>query len=230
VNKLTKEITNVLQPSAALIVYTHEDFNSRRFYPELRNIGSDGLMGAGKPVNLNFIHSLIEKFSADSSSTPHGEMLKCMLYVDTMAGKYIWYSPPCKRYLYFSSSLNIPNGKYCIPGLIWMVKKEKLYIFSYRTKQASSGTQLYSAPFFNVRPDDGSVCLGNASLTQPVNNNFHNFTAYWEKKFFLSEFSHILGNSPTRSNLVSVLKNSTQTFDNEELIPIKNLKIKNIFE
>ncbi|GAB6010437.1 PRTRC system protein B, partial [Dysgonomonas reticulitermitis] len=42
----------------------------------------------------------------------------------------------------------------------------------------------------------------------------------WEKKFWLSEFSHLGGDSnPTKNNLVTVTKNMTDSFDYSELIP-----------
>jgi hypothetical protein len=45
---------------------------------------------------------------------------------------------------------------------------------------------------------------------------------YWEKKFWLSEFSHLGGSTnPTKNNLVAVTKNMTGSFDYNELLPLK---------
>jgi PRTRC genetic system protein B len=231
-NNLTKEISRLMQPTAALIVYYCDDSYLRRnYYLELRNINKSGLMEAGKPVSLNFIQSLTDNFSIKSSSSaPHGEIPKRLLYADVREGKYVWYSLPGIKYMYFKSDLNIPNGEYCLPGLVWMVAGKSLYTFAYRSKRLKPCTQLFSAPFFNVRPNDGSVCLGNAKLEQPENLNFLNFLKFWEDKFFLSEFSHILGSNPVRNNLVTVIKNSVTSFDSKELIPIKKMKLKNLLK
>jgi len=132
--------------------------------------------------------------------------------------------------LYFANSLNIPNGEYYVPGLVWRVRGESLRMFAYRAKRLSGKTQLYSAPFFNVSSTDGGVCLGNAKLKYPENLSFHNFIKYWEEKFFLSEFSHVLDSNPTKTNLVLVLLNSKEAFDNAELIPVKKLKLKNLLK
>lgn len=53
---------------------------------------------------------------------------------------------------------------------------------------------------------------------------------YWEKKFWLTEFSHLGGNgNPTRSNLVLVTKAArNKPFDLKELKPLNNMKLKDI--
>ena len=56
------------------------------------------------------------------------------------------------------------------------------------------------------------------------------FLKYWEEKFFLSEFSHLLGKNPTKTNLVLVTMNSALAFDNAELLPVKKLKLKNLLK
>jgi PRTRC genetic system protein B len=230
-NKLTKEITLSMHPVAALIAYCSEnDYGRKEHYLEFRNISKNGLMGAGKPVSTCFIRSLTESFSVKSTSIPHGEIPKGMWFADTREEKYIWHRPPCRKQMYFKKDLNIPNGTYCIPALIWMVKRETLYLFAYRSKRLSSDTQLYAAPFFNVRANSGDVCLGNAKLKKPDDLTFLNFLNYWEAKFFLSEFSHLLGSNPTKHNLVLVIKNSIDVFDNEELKPIKKLKFKDLMK
>jgi PRTRC genetic system protein B len=230
-NKLTKEITRSMHPVAALIAYCSEtEYGRKEHYLELRNIGDNGMMGAGKPVSVAFIRSLTENFSVKSTSVPHGEIPNVMRFADTRDEKYIWHRPPCRKYMFFKKDLNIPNGIYCIPGLVWMVKRETLYLFAYTAKRLTLKTQLYAAPFFNVNSSSGSVCLGNARLQKPEILNFLNFLTFWEDKFFLSEFSHLSGSNPTRHNLVLVMKNSANEFDHEELIPIKKLKFKDLLK
>ena len=229
-NKLTGRLIRTMQPTAALVVYTCEGgYYDDKYYLEIRGVNSAGLMEAGKPVSLKFMQSLVENFSDKTSSAPHGEIPQGMLYADVRNEKYVWRRPPCRKYLYFKSELNIPNGYYCLPGLVWMARGNSLFLFAYRAKRLSHDTQLYAAPCFNVNPKDGSVCMGNAKVITPVKNDFKTYIQCREERFFLSEFSHVLGNNPTRSNLVLVVKNSTEKFDDSELLPIKNLKLKKIF-
>jgi hypothetical protein len=81
-NRLTKQITYTMRPAAALIAYAgEEEYRRKEYYLELRNIGNDGLMEAGKPVGRKFVRSLVDSFTVESSSVPHGEIPKKMLYV-----------------------------------------------------------------------------------------------------------------------------------------------------
>jgi PRTRC genetic system protein B len=221
----------MMRPVAALIAYAGEDENRQKdYYLEFRKIGKEGMMEAGKPVSIKFVQSLVESFSVESTSVPYGEIPKGLLYVNTKEEKYVWHTPPCRKYLYFKNSLNIPNGQYHIPGLVWLVTGESLSLFAYKTKRLNSETQLYSAPFFNVNPNSGSVCMGNANIKKPEKLTFQMFIKYWEEKFFLSEFSHVLGSNPTKTNLVLVTMNSTMAFNNSELLQIRKLKLKNLME
>ena len=132
--------------------------------------------------------------------------------------------------MFFKRDLNIPDGEYWLPGLVWHTERGLLNLYACKSKRVSPNMRLYAAPFFNVSSQSGSVCLGNASMKQPGELTYHSLIKYWEEMFFLSEFSHISGNNPTRTNLVLVVKNSTDTFDNDELIPISNRKLKDLLK
>ena len=61
----------------------------------------------------------------------------------------------------------------------------------------------------------------------PEDMTFSKLLEYWEKRFWLSEFSHLGGNrNPTGSNLVSVTEKArANPFDENELNPMnKQLK------
>jgi len=229
-NELTREFTRTMQPIAALIAYTCNGSYHKDYYLEYRKINNSGLMGAAKPVSKKFVQSLVENFSANETLFPHGEIPEGLLYADTRKEKYLWHRPPCQKFLYFKSNLNIPNGKYCLPGLVWSIERNTLCIFAYKAKRLMQDTQLYSAPFFNVDHKKGIVCMGSASLKPPESLTFSNFIKFWEDKFFLSEFSHITGSNPIKNNLVTVIKNSVNSFDNNELKPINKLFLKNLLK
>jgi hypothetical protein len=53
---------------------------------------------------------------------------------------------------------------------------------------------------------------------------------YWEKMFWLTEFTHLGGShNPTKNNLVNVTKLSKERFDYEELIEMK-VTLKNLLK
>ena len=127
--------------------------------------------------------------------------------------------------MFFAGSLNIPDGIFHVPGVIYMVSGDRLDIFSYKGEKPVENSPLFLAPFFNVT--GSSVCLGNATLTPPEDMTFSKLLEYWEKRFWLSEFSHLGGNrNPTGSNLVSVTEKArANPFDENELKPVnKQLK------
>ena len=60
------------------------------------------------------------------------------------------------------------------------------------------------------------------TYTPPENMTFSKLLEHWEKRFWLSEFSHLGGSrNPTESNLVSVTEKArTNPFDYNELKPM----------
>lgn len=232
-NELTNQIRQIMVPKAALIAYEYESGNYSRSqnYLELRPINEKGRMGAGIPVTYKFMNSLVESYTESMNGIPHGHIPPNMLWCDTRKGheRYIWYNPPQARKMYFLESLNIQEGTFNVPGVIYVVKYESLNIHAFKGKVPGNKTELYLAPFFNVT--GSSVCLGSSSLEKPQEMDFHGLQEYWEKRFWLSEFSHLGGSrNPTRSNLVSVTEQArNHQFDYSEL-QSSGLQLKDILQ
>lgn len=219
------ELNNIVEqqlvPEMALIVYRNSKSND--IYMESHRINSCGQMLAGKSLTLKCITELVESFSVDQSNIPHGTISKNLLYFDARKGheRYVWHNPPRRRMMFFKKDLNIEDREYDLPGLIYDTNGEHLDIYAFKSKQLDGKSKLYKAPLFNVTGE--SVCLGSAKLNFPENPTFSDLIAYWEKNFWLTEFSHLGGNvNPTKSNLVTVTKNSTESFDYNQLIPFRN--------
>ncbi|MEQ2964692.1 PRTRC system protein B, partial [Bacteroides xylanisolvens] len=168
-------------------------------------------------------------YTEGMNGTPHGRIPPNMLLCDPRKGheKYIWYNPPQKRKMYFQSCLHITDGTFNVPGIIYVVEQESMDVHAFKGTVPQEQTELYLAPFFNVTGAD--VCLGNSSLEKPLDTDFSGFQEYWEKRFWLSEFSHLGGSrNPTRSNLVSVTEKARENpFDYSELKP-SGKKLKDI--
>lgn len=227
-NRITREIASLLHPQAALIVYRTEDED--RYFLELRTIGADGKMGAGHPVTYEFMNEITRTYSETNGGIPFGRVPEKLLFCDTRRGSetYVWYNPPQRRMMYFAPGLNIENAEYNLPGIIYRVRASGLEVYAYKGETPSDKTELFEAPFFNVT--GAAVCLGQAKIVKPDNPTYDRLLEYWEKKFWLTEFSHLGGRgNPTRSNLVLVTKAAKdKPFDLEELKPLKNLKLKDI--
>lgn len=227
-NKLTQEIHMRMCPKAALIAYACEKGDN--YFLEMRAINKNGRMSEGRPVTVDFMNELVKNYSEIQSDTPRGRIPKNLLYCDTRKGseKYIWYNPPRKRMMYFVEKLNMENSEYYIPGIIYEAGEHGMNIYAYVDNILTENSQLYRAPFFNV--SGASVCLGLAKIERPSSPTYESILEYWEKKFWLTEFSHLGGEgNPTKSNLVLVTKAAKdRSFDTNQLKSFENMKLKDL--
>ena len=187
-----------------LIAYTYEG-NNNKYFLERRSIDARGRMGEGHPVTVEFMNELVRNYSEAHSGTPHGRLPSNLLYADTRKGseRYVWYNPPGKRMMYFVGGLGIENAEYHLPGIIYEARGTRLDVYACKEDRPGMETALYA-----------------------------NLLEYWERKFWLTEFSQLGGHgNPTKSNLVLVTKAARdKPFDLKELKPLKNLKLKDILE
>lgn len=221
-NTLTEQISTLLHPRAALIAYSTES-NSGGYFLELRPIGDDGKMGEAMPVTFDFMNDIARNYSEAHSGTPFGVVPHNLLYADTRKGseKYIWYNAPCRRMMYFRASLGIENTEYNLPGILYIATDSTLEVYAYKGDKPDEQSDLFAAPYFNVT--ETRVCLGSSKISKPSNPTYAELLTYWEKRFWLTEFTHLGGGgNPTRSNLVLVTKAArNEPFNLEELKPMK---------
>ena len=227
-NHYMKRLGSTMTPRAALIAYKCNMESDDTHYLELRAIDAHGRMMEGTPVTEEFMNELALNYTGVESNKPHGRIPRTMLYADNRKGseKYVWYDSPRKRMMYFTEKLNIDDGEYYAPGLIYEASDSSLKVYSYKgNKVPAEDEALFRGPFFNV--SDSSVCLGSARVKKPDDPTFESVVAYWEKMFWMSKFSHLYGSiSPTVDNLILVTKAAKdKPFDLDQLKPIdKTLK------
>ena len=219
-----------------MIAYSGEKDNSyasdNNYFVEIRDIDDNGMMGEGRPVTVDFMNELVRGYSESHSTTPYGRIPPNMLWCDPRKGseKYIWYNPPQKRMMFFHDILKIESAEYNLPGVIYEAGEHGMRIYAYKENVPGPDTVLYAAPFFNVT--GSSVCLGNARIELPKDLTYEKLLQYWERKFWLTEFTHLGGNgNPTRSNLVLVTKAARdRDFNLDELKQLNNMKLKDILK
>lgn len=207
-------------PEMALVFYVaDDDTGNEGYYIETHRI-RNGRMGAGAPISRQCISDIASSFSCELSVAPHGRIPGNLLFADGRPGheKYIWYNPPRRRHMFFAKQLSIPSGQYHVPGIVYVASGDRLDVHAFKGDKPED--KLYKAPFFNTT--DGSVCLGSSKMAYPANPSFEGVMDYWEKMFWLTEFTHLGGShNPTRNNLVNVTRQSKERFDYEELIEMK---------
>lgn len=231
-NELTRNLTSVLTPRAALIAYSYAEYGKDKYHLELREIDGRGVMGEARPVTYEFMNELTHGYAAEHNGIPYGAIPPDMLYADSRYGhmRYIWYDKPRKHMMYFRQSLGIENAEYRMPGIIYEAVGTSLNVYAYKgSEPPTRETELYAAPFFNVTRE--RVCLGSAKAKKNMDLSYEELCNYWEQIFWLSEFSHLGGTgNPTKSNLVTVTKAARNApFDENELKPL-NIKLKNILK
>lgn len=235
-NELTRTMTTNLIPDRAIIVYkTDEQANHESYYLESHKIDSNGKMLEGNPLTEKTLSDIAKNFTKiqDSFIYADGLLPDHVLLLDNRVGvkKFAWYRPAEKKMMYFSKALNIKSGLAWVPALLYIVDDYKLNVYALKdNKRPTIKTKLFRAPFHNI-DSDGDVCLGNAKVKQPIKNTIDLHIKYWEDKFWLSEFSHILGgSSPTKTNINTIWKNLLGTEKKFPIDQFVNSKIKTLQE
>ena len=217
-NNLTQQFSTMLTPEMAIIVYGDKDRTN--IYLERRDI-TNGAMGAGIPLTEDCIKDIAELTLNRARKELHGIIPKNLLYADGRKGyeKFVWYEKPQKKMHYFTKELGIPNAELSTPALLYIADRDMLSLYAFCGDYPDN--QLYHAPFFNV--SDTFVCLGNARLPEIEEMTYQNIIDHWEKLFWQTEFSHINGTNPVKSNLVLLTKELIKTgkpFPENELVPL----------
>lgn len=143
-------------------------------------------IGAGNEISTTDLHVLLQ-LTANQKPTP------CNLLPPNLLGlgpDYLsWFVPGKVRPMWFLGG----NGKqirYEVPwpNLVFVVKKNKLTVVSYKGKGRPHGkTRLFHAPIGNVY-NDGQVCTGSATL--PREGGVDSMSG-WESVIFDTMFSHV---------------------------------------
>lgn len=232
-SKLLDQLSEVYEPFAAIVAYKSDSVNdSKAFYLEQHNISKNGTLGPGKPLmekTLVDIVNVIRSSNKQIDTSLYGTVPSNVLYCDTRIGseKLVWWTKPQEQMLYFVESLGIPNGKMTVPGLVFKVNGKTLSVYAF--KGAKPKAKLCYAPFMNVSSE--SVCLGNAKIKFPDERTFENVIEYWEKMFWQSEFSHILGSNPCIGNLATITKKCIAEgipFPQSALKPLEKTTLKDL--
>jgi PRTRC genetic system protein B len=226
-NALTENFGELFIPQSALLIYSRKSNYGQEVYVEAYDIGK-----AGNPINA---HPLTVKESSQLSKAldisgetsrnylkPKGLLPKNVLYISPESnGFVVWHTPPQQVNLFFSNGLNIADGLYPLPSLIWKAGKDKLYIYAVADgKEMALESLLYRAPFFNIH-ENGLVCMGNVDININEDSCLESFMEEWHRYFFNSRFSHLIGNeSPVKGNIVQLYQSLADT---NKKFPQKNL-------
>jgi PRTRC genetic system protein B len=214
---ITSLFDDVYLPESGFVIYRNRKDTSD-CYVESFDIGEDG-----SPLNLHPLS--VEESTAlaktlDTSKTMQKAFLKSkglipdnVLYLDpSQQGCVIWHSLPQMVDLFFVAGLDIPNGKACIPALIWKATKTELCIYAVKSDgKPDLQMPLYHAPFFNLYKS-GKVCMGTVDVQRGEAVSLEDFIESWQQYFFRSYFSHLIeSHNPVKANIVQLWQKQIQT-------------------
>lgn len=193
-----------------------------RHYLETRPVRADGTLGPAKPVSARFLQALAKEFHHRKEKAVHGAVPPNLLYADTRPGseRYIWWDPPQARPQYFAKAINMADGSYLMPGVVYLVERTRLSVWAFEGDRPDRDKPLLMGPFFNYY-QDGSVCLGNAKDPLPPDVTWDDLIRHWERLFWNSVNSHTICNpmKGTASLIHQLTLSREHPFDTTTLSP-----------
>ncbi|WP_163407161.1 PRTRC system protein B [Flavobacterium ajazii] len=215
-----KDITNhfgkLYHPVKAFVVY--EQTVDKNIYVESFDIDKNGFAINAHPLSIRESTALASALDTSEELKngffkPKGLLPGNILYINPdRNGFVIWHTPAQNTELFFVGSLGIPNGTASVPPLLWKASKNTLWLYALDdTTNISKETCLSNAPFFNLY-HDGKVCMGTVKINIRTDFSLEDFISEWEKYFFNSYFSHLIGNkSPVKGNIIQLWKSLINT-------------------
>lgn len=223
---ITGLFNKVYQPVKGLIIYGSMCEKDNHFV-EAYDMDQQGKMINAHPLALNESQELAETLviasQVNQAYLQSTGLLPCnLLHLRTgKKGFAIWYTPPQYQNLYFHKDLSIPDGRFGLPAMIWKADQEHLSVYALTdNKKPGLKSLLYHAPYFNVY-NSGEVCMGTVDIEIDGNFGLEDFIAQWQKYFFNSKFSHVIGEtSPVKVNIVQLWQG---LHNNRKKFPVKTL-------
>lgn len=232
---ITGNLGQYFVPVKALVVYKAMNPDTGT-YVEAYDIGKQGKPVNGHPLSIRECSELADALNTtDGVNTaflkPKGLMPSNVCYINPERNGYaVWHTPGTEQTLFFTDTLGIPSGKCSLPPLVWKANRGILSVFAWDGDgNIHEDTTLYTAPFFNIY-SDGNVCMGKVKIDITPFMGLENFMDAWMSYFFNSYFSHLLGGSPAKVNIVQLWKNlsgSGKPFP-MEVLKETNFKLKDI--
>jgi len=204
------ESFGTLYPPVKALVWYRKNYTGTENYIEAYDIGNDGCMRNAHPLSAQ--ESTLLAMALDASEElktsylkPKGLIPDNVLYINPgHNGFVIWQTSAQSKNLYFAEALTIPSGKAALPPLLWKATRDELYIFALDSDlKPNENGELFKAPFFNIY-SDGRVCMGTVKIQIDPSCCLEEFITSWEKYFFNSYFSHLIGDNPVKGNIVQL--------------------------
>lgn len=203
-------LNEVFNPMAIIVAYRKKgDVSSSReedVYIECASI-KNNKVGAFTPLSRKVAKDLGDALVGTSNISVGGLVPENVLYVsfNVTDVELMWYSEPQRMTLFYAPDLQIPNGEFPLPWLVWYVCGRQLFIHASKEKPGLK-TALYKAPFHNTSYN-GLVCMGSANHALAKKfQSFNKTIETVESAFYESIFTHTQDNKITIGNINQIHK------------------------
>ncbi len=233
-NNITDRLGKLYHPIKALVIYKG---GVNGIYVEAHDINAAGFLNGAHPLTVTESAALAKALHQTTELErrflqPTGILAPNVLHINHgNRGFAMWYTPAQRKTLLFAQDLGIPSGTASLPALLWKATKDRLQVFALKNSTSlQEDALLYCAPFFNIH-HNGSVCMGTVDIDIQSDCRLEKFIDHWERYFFESYFSHLIGDtSPVKGNIVQLwqhLVNTRRKFPISKLHP-SGLTIKDL--
>ena len=224
---ITANFGTLYHPEKAILIYRKQQ-NGQQYYVECYDLNADGRPINAHPLSVREASGLAKALQSTEKKeagflTPKGLMPSSVLHIRSGNTPFvIWRTPARTVKMLFTAGLELPNGDYPVPALVWKANRSGMSVFAIPENEVPNmETPLFHAPFFNTY-ERGTVCMGNVALQIPAVCALEDFMAHWEKAFFGSYFSHMMeGHNPVNGNMVQLYRT---LHESKKAFPEKALK------
>ncbi|RKR05129.1 PRTRC genetic system protein B [Flavobacterium sp. 90] len=224
---ITQNFGKLYHPVKAFVIY--QENTDKNVYVESYDMDKNGSAINAHPLSLRESTALSKALDTTQKSKRNflksrGLLPKNVIYVNSSSNGFaIWHTPAQRVELFFVEQLGISNGRASIPPLLWKASKTALWVYAMKMdsdKDISEETLLCHAPFFNLY-NDGKVCMGTVKINIEPDAHLQYFIGIWQKYFFNSYFSHLIGQkSPVKGNLIALWQ---KLINSKKQFPVKSL-------
>lgn len=209
---ITQDFGTLYHPLSALVFYQTKG-NNKYTYVEHFDMDKNGNPINAHPLTEGEAKELAKALNTKKEKSKaflksNGILPTNVLHINPSEnGTVLWYTKPRKVKMFFTESLEIPNGTAKVPAMLWYASKQSLIVFALeKDHRPTENTVLFHAPFFNIY-EDGHVCMGTVDINIKNSASVEEFMQAWESYFFNSYFSHLVNeHNPIKGNCVCLWK------------------------
>lgn len=185
--------TQNLVPSHFMTVYSRNDRDPYLEIGEFILVDGKYKVGPSVPADLEFLNGLARTIKQENFQalkfkglTPQNVIFH---HSENNEPSIMWVMEPCKKQIYFSSSMGIASGIYEFPRTLFTCNRGGLDCYRLKEKdKINLDMKAYVMPLPNIG-HHGDVCLGNSKSKLAKPKTMEEYIEQMENLFFQTTFN-----------------------------------------